>query len=250
MIDITLNHEIITAPINSQKMRSLMESEYVQSTGIGNIKYGWGVVVFYSWLNHLILMQSPALYKILDASHSATTRANQLYDLAMQAVVYKSVETPIIVSGNIIISEEMHLTKKSMLAAYRLSIDSKNPLQLMLNRICGKTLGINKLCSTQLKKLIALIDFEIPSLSYLLKTLGYNYITLQPYLEQGIMISSCQSDPKKICILYGNNLNKFKQVSPKFMAQLALESRLDLPMTRLEVIQQYPPVQTNDFIEE
>lgn len=250
MIDIALNHEIITTSLNSQKMKTLLENEYVKSTGIGDLKYGWGVVIFYSWINHLIIMQSPALYKILNASNSATVRTNQLYELAMQAVVYKPLETPLIVGGNIVIPEAVHLTKKSMMAAYRLSIDSKNPIQSMLNRICGKTLGINKICSTSLKKLIALVDFEIPSLSYLLKTLGYNYLTLQPYLEQGIMLSSCQSDSKRLCILYGHDLSRFKQVSPELMAQLALENRLDLPMTRLEVIQQYPPVLTNDYIED
>lgn len=250
-IDIKTNHLLITTSLNSDSMKQLLENPIVAKTGIGNIKYGWATIVLYTWLSHLATLQSRLLLDIDKEQDTFEHKADNLLNYAMQSVVYHDVETPLLIGGNIVVRKGQKFTKKAMRSALKLSLGIHpifNELEDAYMLASPKVdVGINKLCSKDITKLISAIDFDIPSLSFMLKTLGYNYLVVQPYIQNDIIISSCQDKPEYLCILYGPRLTKYKRVLPEQLASLAATNSLNLPMQRMEAMQYTPPILTNDY---
>lgn len=245
MIDIKKNHQIIITPLNSPDVESMLKDPYVRDTGFGSLSFGWGVIILVAWISQKVLLRCKDIESILGSSRTIQSQATSICRLASEALVRREVHEPIIVGGNIIAAKDFSITKQDAVKALDLIL---NPvISEKLKRIRG-TAGINKICATNLAGLIKLIDFPIPSISMLLKTLEYNYLVTQPFIDKGIVLSEYTKASGVVAILYGPKLCKYKYMRLETYAAFANWGILDQPMSSIDTA--LYSVETNDLVEE
>lgn len=240
---ISEKHSIITAIPESQDFKSLLQSKNISDTGFSRIKYGWAVVCCLSWIRQKLNLGCKDIRNILNLQIEDESKSLRLYNLLRKSTVTTNVAMPNIVGGNLILPESVKITKKDMAIAFACLFTSDGLYSFVKNTCNGY--GANSLCRRGLKGLISKINFPIPSLACLLSSLGYPYITAQPYLSQGIMISKCTSLDTPICVLYGSGLKFYKMLTSEQFVSLAVTESLAEPISMTAALDNN--IATNDY---
>lgn len=193
--------------------QSLCSSDEGRECNISSLKFGYDFVLAYTWLKYKLESKSADMNSVLThladedrGTLGAMLRKRYLQDI----VIVPSVEHPYILGGNIILSKQpKKINVKCLLRAlYMITDPNKDSLSVFLNYICRKSGGqigsINRIVYTSkeefrknkhsnLAELIRYIDFPIPSLYVLLKMLGYNYFSYNPYLDKDNLFGKPQA---------------------------------------------------------
>lgn len=198
----------------------LCSCEEGKRCGFSTLRFGYEVVIAYLWLDAKFNANSADMKSLMsDASRSIGTLSAMLKKRLMQdLIVDDSINTPYVVGGNIVVPPHVKIKTQHVVRAFSLLRNRKNdPLIKFLDNICRRTGGqigsinsivytpaseLKKNNKTYLNRLMGLIDFPIPSVYVLLKTLGYNYFPGNPYLDKDNEYGKCQ------CIIGGLADNK------------------------------------------
>lgn len=215
-------HAMIMSPLGDwgstaekDRYNFLCNCDEGKQCGFNLLTFGYEVVTAYIWLKTKFDSNSADMKSLMSSGDRSlgTLSAMLKKRLIQDLIVDKSITAPYVVGGNIIVPPNVKITVQHLVRAYELLCNrKKDPLIKFLDSMCHKSGGqigsINSIVYTPasdlkktkkvyLEKLIDLIDFPIPSIYVLLKTLGYNYFPGNPYLDADNEYGKCQ------CIIGG-----------------------------------------------
>lgn len=181
---------------------SLCNSDEGKECRFSSLRFGYDFIIAYSWLKYKMESKSAdmeLLYSHL-AEEDLGTLSYMLKKRYLQdAVICKDTPYPCVIGSNIVTPGKINVNMKCLLRAFFMLVEpKKDPLLVFLNSVCkthqGQIGSINSIVHTSksdrkknncsnMATLIKLIDFPIPSIYVLLKALGFNYFTYNPYLD-------------------------------------------------------------------
>lgn len=246
----------------------------------GTLAFGYEVLTAYIWLKYKFESNSADM-KSLQTNTSekslGTLSAMLKKRFQQDVLISKKTSTPCVIGGNIVLPPGIKITVRHLLRAYNLLCNKKqDPLIRFLDNVCHKTNGqvgsinsivytplaeLRKNNKTYLERLIEIVDFPIPSIYVLLKTLGYSYFPGNPYLDSDNEYGKCQ------CIIGGladtqsgerwfrlyytdaaskQPFSKYKFLPESLLLSMILDNTAFQPMDRLDA--QELNIITNDEV--
>lgn len=233
-MDIVKNHTILTASLfDTAACKALAQDEYIKSTGFTTLKPGWNVLLLYLWLSQKMRFASLDVINQmlkLDQNVPRRTIAQGLLRCAKKDLVQKEGLQLGVYGGNITTPIALDFKLADMEKV--LELVQGHPLLEYLSKHVPSKFGANILAAKKIEPLISLIDFEIPSISCLLQTLGYPYLVSAPFLDQGIVIGRSKH-PGYYSVLYGGH---YKILTGEVLAALASEGLLKQPLSIMQCV--------------
>ena len=224
-------HDIITCSVkDTARMEKLADSSKI--VALKDLKFGLHVVVVISWIQQKFRLQSSDIGKLMKEDPLKRATAKKVWNLAVEATV-KGDKTAVL-GGNIILPKGESIKLYEVEKALQL-LNPKHPIRVLLSSICSKHFTVNYLDVKGLEDLVKLIDFPIPSISALIKSLGYHYLIENPYIQDGIVIGRTENDDHQVCILYSGT--KFKVLPFNSFMFLASQQALTVPLSNYEACQ-------------
>lgn len=241
---VKLKHSVMLAVPGSPEFNDLARHKELQDLPFSRFAYGWGVICCIAWLRQKQTLKCADVDAIINSELSIDSKCLKLANILRKSTIVYLSDKPELVGGNLFVPETVVITKTDMIKAF-CCLYSKTGIASFLAPM--KEHGVNALCRTGLKELINMIDFPIPSLACLVSALGFPYVTEQPHLAEGIMISRADSDTTPICVMYGPNLRYYKILSFSQYFELVSAGTLAEPITILESVD--GNIITNNLVE-
>lgn len=224
-------HDIITCSFeNKEKVKAYALAAKMPE--LTNIKYGLHIVVIVEWLQMKFRFNSSDIAEVMQNDPLKRTTARQVWNIITEATVHS--DKTAVLGGNIILPKGDRIKLTEVEKALQL-LNPRHRIREYLTDICGQHFSVNYLDYKGLQELVSMIDFPIPSIGALIKSLGYHYVMSSPYADKNIFIGRVECDTNRIWVMYG--ANKYKLMPFTTFTYLVAQQALELPLTEYEAYQ-------------